>query len=84
MRIDALPAFTDNYDCMRHDGARTWGIGLGAATPMHTALDTQGLELAAILVTHHHVGHVCGVDAQCERLGSRVFGPPDGGSLWAA
>jgi hydroxyacylglutathione hydrolase len=45
------------------------------AAPVQTALDAQGLQLAAILVTHHHADHVGGVDALRPRLRGLVYGP---------
>jgi hydroxyacylglutathione hydrolase len=47
----------------------------GDDAPVHEALDRLGLELAAILVTHHHADHVGGVDALRARLHGPVFGP---------
>jgi hydroxyacylglutathione hydrolase len=75
MNLVALPAFTDNYIWMMHDGARALVVDPGDAAPVHQALDTLRLELADILVTHHHPDHVGGVDALRSRLVGRVFGP---------
>jgi hydroxyacylglutathione hydrolase len=38
-------------------------------------LDATGLQLEAILVTHHHPDHVGGVDALREATGAPVWGP---------
>lgn len=77
MDLIALPAFTDNYIWMLHDGARAWVVDPGDAAPVHSALDARGLELAGILVTHHHADHVGGIDALRTRLapGAAVHGP---------
>jgi hydroxyacylglutathione hydrolase len=75
MELIALPAFTDNYIWMLHDGARALVVDPGDAAPVQAALDAQGLELAAILVTHHHGDHVGGVDALRTRLRGPVYGP---------
>jgi hydroxyacylglutathione hydrolase len=75
MKLTALPAFADNYIWMLHDGAKALVVDPGDAEPVHAALDAQGLELAAILVTHHHADHVGGVDALRARLTGPVFGP---------
>ncbi len=71
----ALPAFADNYLWLLHDGVRALVVDPGDAGPVHAALDARGLELAAILVTHHHGDHVGGVDALRARLRGPVYGP---------
>ena len=63
MNLLALPAFADNYIWMLHDGPRAVVVDPGDAAPVHAKLDELGLDLAAILVTHHHPDHVGGVDA---------------------
>ena len=75
MNLLSLPAFADNYIWMLHDGARAAVVDPGDASPVLEALDRLGLELAAILVTHHHGDHVGGVDALRSRLRGPVWGP---------
>jgi hydroxyacylglutathione hydrolase len=75
MNLVALPAFTDNYIWMLHDGTDAIVVDPGDAAPVHAALDAQRLQLAAILVTHHHADHVGGVDALRSRLCGPVHGP---------
>ena len=75
MNLAALPAFNDNYIWMLHDGVNAAVVDPGDAAPVHAALDRQGLQLAAILVTHHHADHVGGVDALRSRLQGPVYGP---------
>jgi hydroxyacylglutathione hydrolase len=75
MNLTALPAFSDNYIWMIHDGQQAVVVDPGDAAPVVAALDAQGLELAAILVTHHHADHVGGVDALRQRLRGPVYGP---------
>lgn len=75
MNLIALPAFTDNYIWMLHDGEKALVVDPGDAAPVIAALDAQHLSLAAILVTHHHGDHVGGVDALRARLQGPVYGP---------
>jgi hydroxyacylglutathione hydrolase len=75
MELVALPAFTDNYIWMLHDGARALVVDPGDASVVEQALESRGLRLAAILVTHHHADHVGGVDALRARLDGPVYGP---------
>ena len=75
MKLTALPAFTDNYIWMIDDGTRAIVVDPGEPGPVSAALDQRGLELAAILVTHHHADHVGGVDALRARLKGPVYGP---------
>lgn len=71
----ALPAFTDNYIWMVHDGQRALVVDPGDAQPVFHALQQHGLQLEAILVTHHHADHVGGVDALRDATGASVYGP---------
>lgn len=45
------------------------------AQPVLACLQRGGLQLEAILVTHHHPDHIGGVDALREATGARVWGP---------
>ena len=79
MTLIPLPAFTDNYIWMLHDGQRAVVVDPGVAQPVLDALGEPGtpgsLQLEAILVTHHHADHVGGVDALRNTTGARVYGP---------
>ena len=75
MHLLALPAFTDNYIWMLHDGARAVVVDPGESAPVQEALDRLGLQLAGILVTHHHGDHTGGIDALRPRLQGPVWGP---------
>jgi len=75
MNLLALPAFTDNYIWMLHDGQSAVVVDPGDAAPVIEALDRLALQLAGILVTHHHADHVGGVNALRPRLQGPVWGP---------
>jgi hydroxyacylglutathione hydrolase len=71
----ALPAFSDNYVWLLHDGREAVVVDPGDAAPVLTELDARALRLVGILVTHHHADHVGGIDALRPRLQGPVWGP---------
>lgn len=75
MKIIPLPAFADNYIWLLHDGHSALVVDPGDATVVHQALQELHLQLAAILVTHHHPDHTGGVQALREATGASVWGP---------
>ncbi|MBS0508987.1 MAG: hydroxyacylglutathione hydrolase [Proteobacteria bacterium] len=75
MNLLPLPAFTDNYIWMLHDGRHAVVVDPGDAAPVLLALRDMGLSLQAILVTHHHGDHVGGVSALRDATGAAVYGP---------
>ena len=75
MLLTALRAFTDNYIWMIDDGRSALVVDPGQSEPVERALDERRLELAGILVTHHHADHTGGVDALRARLRGPVFAP---------
>ena len=75
MNLLPLPAFTDNYIWMLHDGRQAIVVDPGEAAPVEQALHRWGLTLQAILVTQHHADHVGGVDALRTATGAQVYGP---------
>ncbi|MBN8505440.1 MAG: hydroxyacylglutathione hydrolase [Burkholderiales bacterium] len=71
-----IPAFSDNYIWLLHDGKTALAVDPGDAAPLEAALAAHGLELRAILVTHHHPDHVGGLAALRRQWpGLRVIGP---------
>ena len=75
MTLIPLPAFTDNYIWMLQDGVHAIVVDPGEAEPVFDALARDHLQLAAILVTHHHADHTGGVPALRDATGATVFGP---------
>ena len=75
MTLLPLPAFDDNYIWMLHDGHQALVVDPGDEAPVLQALQTQQLQLKAILVTHHHADHVGGVEELRAATGAAVYGP---------
>jgi len=77
MELVALPAFTDNYIWLLHNGRQALVVDPGEAAPVRQALEAHGLQLLGILVTHHHGDHVGGLSELTEFLvpGGKVWGP---------
>ncbi|MGH6623788.1 MAG: hydroxyacylglutathione hydrolase, partial [Burkholderiaceae bacterium] len=70
-----IPAFNDNYLWLLARGRIAAVVDPGDAAPIVRALEERQVDLAVILVTHHHGDHVGGVLELKERYGARVYGP---------
>jgi hydroxyacylglutathione hydrolase len=80
LEVSPIPAFDDNYIWLLRDsgGSSAAVVDPGDEDPVLSVLEAQGLDLAAILVTHHHYDHIGGVQAlRAAFPGARVFGPRD-------
>ena len=75
MNLLPIPAFDDNYLWLLHDQTHALVVDPGAAQPVQETLLRLGLQLKAILVTHHHADHVGGVDELRRATGAVVYGP---------
>jgi hydroxyacylglutathione hydrolase len=78
LEVSPVRAFSDNYLWLVRalDGSRGAAVvDPGDAGAIEAALETEGLSLRAILVTHHHPDHVGGVQALAARHAAAVYGP---------
>ena len=75
MDIIAVPAFRDNYIWLLHNGKQAVVVDPGDAVPVEKTLAAMGLELVALLITHHHADHTGGISALTAKREIPVFGP---------
>lgn len=71
-----IPALRDNYIWLLRRGRWAAVVDPGESAPVFDYLACHGLELVAILVTHHHADHVGGIAGLREGFPkARVYGP---------
>lgn len=76
INIYPIPAFKDNYIwAITLSNKKTIIVDPGAAEPVETYLQENGLTLTAIFITHHHWDHTDGVSALQEKYQVPVYGP---------
>jgi len=75
LRIRPVEAFSDNYIWLIDDGKHAVVVDPGDAMPVIDQLETDGLSLTAILLTHHHNDHVGGVLDLLKEYRAKVYGP---------
>jgi hydroxyacylglutathione hydrolase len=68
-------ALKDNYVWVLRKGRAAAVIDPGETAPVLSYLEAEGLDLVAILLTHHHRDHVGGVPGLLERFNVPVYGP---------
>jgi hydroxyacylglutathione hydrolase len=75
MYLIPIPAFSDNYLWLLHDGRRALIVDPGDAGPVLHALQDNELQLESSLVTHHPPDHTGGVAELHAATGAPVYGP---------
>ncbi|MFY7866057.1 hydroxyacylglutathione hydrolase [Roseateles sp.] len=75
MKLEAIPAFADNYIWILHDGRNALVVDPGDAAPVLKFLSEHSLQLCGILVTHHHADHVGGLKDLQAHLHGPIYAP---------
>lgn len=76
IEIQAIPAFNDNYiwAIVQTEQKQVWLVDPGDAAPAFEFLAAKKLNLAGILITHHHFDHYNGTEALAEKFHIPVYG----------
>lgn len=76
MQLYPVPAFQDNYIWVLADGKNALVVDPGDAAPVINYLTDNKLNLAAILITHHHFDHIGGLNTLVQTYGQvPIYGP---------
>ncbi len=77
LQIQPIPAFSDNYFWIIHNGKSAIIVDPGDAAPVLSYLNLHELDLCAILLTHHHEDHIGGVTGLLKKATKSipVYGP---------
>src|SRR3954463_2889578 len=75
LEIVPIKAFKDNYVWTLRSGRHAAVVDPGEARPVLDYLAREGLELAAVLATHHHADHVGGIPELLQKFRVPVYGP---------
>ena len=77
LTIQPIPAFDDNYIWLLYDeqSRQAFVVDPGDAAPVIRSLRELQLNLAGVLITHHHFDHVGGLEQLRAEFEPVVFGP---------
>ena len=67
LQVSLIPVLSDNYVFLIERGQQAAVVDPAVAGPVIAALDAKGLELTAILQTHHHSDHIGGTPGLLKR-----------------
>lgn len=80
LQLIPIPAFQDNYIWLLRRGFHAMVVDPGDAAPVIAMLQSQSLQLDAILITHHHGDHIDGVTELLKYSPSTVVYAPKKGN----
>jgi len=75
MEVVAVPALSDNYIWLLHDGDHTAVIDPGDGQAAVAAAEAHGWRIDQVLITHWHPDHTAGIPAVVAATGAKVWGP---------
>lgn len=75
LTITPLPAFEDNYIWVLHDGRQAVAVDPGDPAPLVAYLEAHALDLAAVLITHHHRDHTGGNAQLRQQYRCEIYAP---------
>ena len=75
LNIHPVPAFRDNYIWVIHNQDHAAVVDPGIASPVIDYLQSEKLQLCAILITHHHSDHTGGIAELTQSFNVPVYGP---------
>jgi len=77
LTVTPIEAFSDNYIwCLQEEsGSEAFVVDPGDGQAVLNALEGRGLELAGVLITHHHFDHTGGLDTLLAHKQVPVYGP---------
>lgn len=74
--VITIPALGDNYIYLcQCEQVSAFIVDPGDGTAALHALKKQGLDLAAVLATHHHFDHIGGINQLKRKTGCEIIGP---------
>lgn len=73
MQVTGINSLSDNYIWIIHSDTQAWVVDPGEAQPALNFLAKNQLELAGILITHHHWDHTDGVAEILEQYPVPVY-----------
>jgi hydroxyacylglutathione hydrolase len=76
LTLEPIPAFSDNYVWLITASGKNHAVVVdpGDAAPVLERLNSRGLTLEAVLVTHEHLDHVAGVEKLVGQHSAPVYG----------
>ncbi|MDC8830657.1 hydroxyacylglutathione hydrolase [Alteromonas gilva] len=81
LTVTPIPAFDDNYIWCLHNEQYAVVVDPGKAEPVQAFCERHNLQLAAILITHHHHDHTGGISTLTSSVNDLPVIGPRGGHI---